>query len=411
MDISIVCIGTELLIGHTLNTNLAFVGAALEAEGYVVAREICIPDQPAVMRDTLRRELEQADLVITVGGLGPTRDDLTRSVAAELLGLELRFDPQVHRQIVDFLSRRGVALRDEPIRRQAMVPLGATVLANRNGTAPGLWCPFAGKALVLLPGPPRELQPMFTDELLPRLRTMGPPEVCRRSLQVCGVPESLVEEQVDELLLSFPGLEPAYCARPSFVDVRLSGRPGQATELAAAVEALRAAFGAAALPAEQTDIVAAIGCLLLERGWKMATAESCTGGGLAAELTERPGASAWFAGAVVAYANEWKTLNLGVAEETLARHGAVSEETAREMALGLLARAGVQVGVSLTGIAGPEGGTPGKPVGLVYIGVAVPGGCRVHGRQFPGNRGNVRERAVSTALVLLRQALLEAPTA
>lgn len=405
MEIRIVCVGTELLIGHTLNSNLAFLGGALEAQGYAVARETCIPDDPAVMRGVFARELAESDLLILVGGLGPTRDDLTRQVAGDVLGAGLEFHQEIFDGIADFLTRRGVALRPEAIRIQSMVPAGATPLPNGNGTAPGLWCPVRSKAMVLLPGPPRELRPMFIGQVLPRLPELGGPEVSRLSLSVCGVPESLVEERVDRVLAAFPAVAPAYCARPSFVDVRLTGRRGGEAELEQALASLRREFRQEALDEGCGDIVRAIGDLLVRRGWRLATAESCTGGGLGAALTACPGASDWFSGGIVAYSNACKETLLGVAAGTLRSCGAVSGQTAREMVSGLADRLGAECGVAITGIAGPGGGTPEKPVGLVYIAVAVPGKVTVHRQVYPGDREAVRERAIASALVGLWMAM------
>lgn len=406
MDIHVVCIGTELLIGHTLNTNLAFLGASLEEHGFVVAKETCIPDTPAVMRDVFQREMAAADVVITVGGLGPTSDDLTRNVAAEALGAELEFHQDIYDGIADFLGKRRVKLRTDALMVQSMVPRGATPLPNLNGTAPGLWCPVGGKVMVLLPGPPRELQPMFTDYVLPRLLAQGTPRVTRRSLTVSGIPESIAEERVKKILCDFPTVEPAYCARPSMVDIRLTALPAEITALEQTIVLITEEFKREIIAPEDGDIVGSIARLLTERDWTLAVAESCTGGLLGAELTARPGSSNWFSGGFITYSNGFKTACLGVSPETLTKYGAVSEATALEMVDGLLAKTGVDCGIAVTGIAGPGGGTPEKPVGRVYIAIAVPHHRQVFEQTYPGTRENVRLRARATAFSELRNMLL-----
>lgn len=406
MDIRVVCIGTELLIGHTVNTNLAFIGGVLEAEGYEISREICIPDEPAVMREVFHSQLTASDVLITVGGLGPTRDDITRDAAVEAMGSEMVFDRDVYDHIARFLTCRGVRLRPEALRVQSMVPVGATPLVNLNGTAPGLWCPVDNRVMVLLPGPPRELQPIFTDCVMPRIKQLSRPHVSRRVIKICGVPESIVEERVEKVLDSFRGIEPAYCARPSFVDVRLTCLSGDAGALEPAVSALHREFSREALAESEDDILHSLSTLLRSRNWRLAVAESCTGGAIGAEITSMPGSSDWFVGGFITYSNELKEELLGVRASTLAADGAVSEQTAREMVQGLIDRTGAQCGIAVTGIAGPSGGSDEKPVGLVYIAIAVGKRVVVYRKIYPGNRQTVRDRAKATALVELRTAIL-----
>ena len=406
MEIHVICIGTELLIGHTLNTNLAFLGSALEKHGFVIAKEICVPDTPAVMRDVFQKEMAEADVVITVGGLGPTADDLTRDAAAAALGRELEFHQNIYDRIADFLGKRGVKLRPDALRTQSMVPRESIPLVNFNGTAPGLWCPVENKVMVLLPGPPGELQPMFTDQVLPRLLSRGTPRIIRRSLTVSGVPESLVEDQVKKILGDFPAVEPAYCARPAMVDIRLTAGPAERAALTEAAAAIAEVFKRQLIPPEDGDSVGAIARLLIGRGWTLAVAESCTGGLLGAELTARPGSSNWFSGGFITYSNALKISCLGVSPDTLSTQGAVSEATAMEMVDGLLTATGAECGIAVTGVAGPGGGTPEKPVGRVYIAIAVPGHRRVLEQTFPGNRENVRLRARATAFCELRNMLM-----
>ncbi len=408
MNIQIVCTGTELLLGHTLNSNLQFLGRTLDGDGYAVAREVCVPDGGEAIAGAVREALVQADLVITVGGLGPTSDDLTRDAVARELGVDLQFDPKVHEAILAYLGGRTVKVPPEALRVQAMVPAGAEPLLNRNGTAPGLWCHApGGKIVVMLPGPPSELQPMFQHDVLPRIRTLAPPTVARRSLTVCGIPESAAADRVEALLRdSFPGLEPAYCARPHQVDIRLSAGAADQPRLEEAMRRLAREFGPAALPPGTSDLPTALGTLLLAHNLWLAVAESCTGGWIGKTITDIPGSSAWFCGGVVSYSNDWKQGLLDVPEHLLEKAGAVSAECVGAMLEALFQRYEADAGIAVTGIAGPGGGTAEKPTGLVYIATGVRAQRQIERFLFPGDRDGVRQRAVTAALDQLRRQLL-----
>ena len=408
MRISILTIGSEILIGHTVNTNLAFLGDALAREGYTVSREVCIPDEPDIIRRAVLAELETADILITVGGLGPTRDDMTRQIVAQALDRELAVDQDLACTIRDYLHARHVTVQDRQVSNQASIPRGAEAIENRNGTAPGIWCPWDDdKVVIMLPGPPRELCPIFENGILPRLCKLVPPTTARRMLKVCGIPESTVAQRVENILdEKYPGLGIAYCARPSVVDVRLTADRGQKETINAAVEDLERHFGDAVLQEESEDVATSVADLLSRQDLWLATAESCTAGGIAARLTDRPGASSYLRGGFVCYVNEWKEEMLGVKSSTLAEHGAVSSETADEMLDGLLRRPDVDAGIAVTGIAGPGGGTPEKPVGLVYIGTGVNEQRAVERYVFPGDRNNVRLRTIAAGLDQLRRQLL-----
>lgn len=411
MNIHVVCTGTELLIGHTLNTNLQYLGQALDAVGLAIRREVCVPDRADSIAAAVREELKTADMVITIGGLGPTSDDLTRDIIARELGAGLRFDPQVHQAILDYLGDRSANLPAAALRIQAMVPDNGVPLPNRNGTAPGLWCTTStGKIVLMLPGPPRELQPMFAESALPRLKQLAPPEVVRKAFTVCAIPEAVVAERVEAVLkaeFSDAAIEPAYCARLYQVDVRLSAPPARESAVTAAWQRLRREFGPAVLPAEAAGLPAAVGELLLRHGLWLAAAESCTGGWISKTLTDVPGASAWFCGSVVSYSNDWKQNLLDVPADVLDTHGAVSAETAGAMLDALFRRYEADVGIAVTGIAGPSGGTAEKPVGLVYIATGVRGQAQVERLVFPGDRDSIRQRTVTVALNQLRLQLLK----
>ncbi len=407
--IDVICIGTEILIGETLNTNLAFIGRTLAEAGYTVAREVCIPDDPPLIRDTASQSLTDTDLTITVGGLGPTADDMTKSAIADLFGLPLVHHPETAARIRARLSKRKITIPDAAVREQSLLPAGATVVPNHHGSAPGLWCTGEAGRIVMLPGPPRELRPMFRESILPAIRRLGPPLYSRVLLRVVGLPESRVEEEVVAALGHGEGIDLAFCADPACVRVRLTAPPTAEEALRQAAAAIRQRLGARVLPAGSSSPAEAVGDLLRSRGWFLATAESCTGGGIAAAVTRIPGASAFFQGGVVTYSNECKRRELGVRSRTLTTHGAVSARTVGEMLDGAMAKFGVDAAIAISGIAGPDGGTPDKPVGLLYIGTAVHERRRVERRLFPGAREDVRARAVQAALGQLREDILAAP--
>ncbi len=402
MRLHVICIGDEILLGHTTNMNLTYLGNKLHEHGYMIQREVCIPDTPEMIRRTLREELREADIIITVGGLGPTKDDVTRPVIAEELGLNLNVNEKLLTRIRDYLSRRHVNIPEEAMRTQAMVPDKATILPNNNGTAPGLWCKSADKAVIMLPGPPRELEPMFEQSVLPGLRQHSPPDVVTTTIHTCGMPESRLAEQVEGILEDFPQVATAFCARPFLVDVRLTATPENGKNLEQAEHVIRRSIGATAFPKGITTIAQALAEELKHRSLTVCFAESCTGGELGSSITEIPGASTYFAGGIVAYSNEIKQKLLGVSTETLKHYGAVSEQTAREMTRAAMKQFGTDTSAAVTGIAGPGGGTADKPVGLVYVATAIHDQLNVQRFQFPGNRDNIRRRTTTTALNQLR---------
>ncbi|MBN2449101.1 MAG: CinA family nicotinamide mononucleotide deamidase-related protein [Lentisphaeria bacterium] len=413
MTVEVLCVGDELLRGEIVNTNLAHLAAALAGIGVPPARETCVPDDRGAIRRAAAEALERAEVVLTIGGLGPTVDDVTRPAVADLLGVPLRSDPEIAAGIVAFLRRRGVTVPEEAVRNQACLPVGADILPNENGTAPGIWCETArGRIIVLLPGPPRECCPMVDNHLLPRLRTRVPPGIpLPVTIRSCGLPESVVEQRVETALRELPGLTKAYCAEPTGVRVRIGSPAGDAAALTRAEQRIRGELGDCALPPGCPGLVHHIGDLLRRKEWRLAAAESCTGGLLGAAITACPGCSAWFAGSAVTYANDWKVAFLGVPDDILRSHGAVSAPVVESMLEGLLSRGAVQAAVAVSGIAGPAGEVPGKPVGTVFIGISLGAGNDVRRFLFPGDRDSVRVRAVGTALTLLRSALLEASAA
>jgi len=419
VNIELINTGSELLLGKVLNTHQQWICRQLADAGYEVSRQVCVSDDGPAIQAAAREALGRADLVITTGGLGPTSDDLTRELLAQLLGRKLVYHPEIMERIERYFAARK---RTAPssCRVEAMAPEGAVILPNQFGTASGLAIevnpnPFraSGKSwLILLPGPPRELRPMFTDSVLPLIRRELPlsgPFVCR-TLRTAGLGESLVEQKVAPLLASLlrEGMEIGYCARVGEVDVRLVARGKDAERRVADGEKIvREALGETLIFGVDWDSLESVVVrLLTERGQTLALAESCTGGFLANRITNVPGASAVLKAGLVTYSNESKQQLLGVRAETLAKHGAVSEETAREMAEGARQRLGTDFAIALTGIAGPGGGTETKPVGTVFMAVAEAGKTtsRTHFNNF--DRETFKFISSQQAMSLLRERLI-----
>jgi len=422
------------MLGRVLNTHQQWLCRRLADLGYVVTRQVGVPDTARDIQDTVRESLGRADLVIVTGGLGPTSDDITRDLIAQLLGKKLRLDDAV----LDHIKKRFAA-RNLPMPKnndvQALVPEGALVLANPNGTAPGLAMkiespkgrvsrapnqkkvgglrisPLRTQWLVMLPGPPRELRPMFDEQVVPLLRREFPlqaPFVCR-TLRTAGIAESRVQEQIEIPLAALvaAGLEVGYCARPGQVDVRLSAWGAEAGKAVRAGETIVCKiFGPQIYGFDDEEIEAVIVRLLTERKKTLALAESCTGGCIAHRVTNVPGASAVFLGGFVTYSNEAKQKFIGVRAGTLAAHGAVSEAVAREMAEGARARTGADFAVAVTGIAGPGGGTKDKPVGTVFLALAGEFGTVAERRLNLYERETFKQLTAQQALELLRLRLV-----
>ncbi|HAV62445.1 MAG TPA: competence/damage-inducible protein A [Verrucomicrobiales bacterium] len=420
MFVELITTGSELLLGATLNSHQQWLGRRLADLGLPVCRQLTVPDAGTAIADAVADAFTRADLVITTGGLGPTSDDRTRSEIARLLGVPLVHDAAVARQIEHAFARRN---RPVPVSSlvQAEVPAGARVLVNEHGSAPGLALAFprlgqnspAG-LLIMLPGPPRELQPMFDASVVPLLREKFP--VCEEfvsvTLQTIGIGESRVEEAIRPRLdkLVTAGLEIGFCARSGEVDVRLSATGESARvcvgEAVAVVRRLLGKFIYSDARLSLEEVV--VGELRRQRK-KLAIAESCTGGLLSSCITDVPGASEVFVGGVIAYSNQLKERLLGVEPATLARHGAVSEATVREMAAGARLRHGGDFALAITGIAGPTGGTPEKPVGTVFIGLAHDAGVEVRQELNALDRATFKWISTRQALDLLRRVLFGLP--
>ncbi|MFZ5817824.1 MAG: competence/damage-inducible protein A [Bacillota bacterium] len=413
-------VGTELLLGEILNTNAQYLSERLALLGVDVYYQTTVGDNPERMRATFRQALSRADVVIASGGLGPTMDDITREIAAEVTGRPLALDQQLVDELAAWFATRGRSM-PENNKRQCMVPAGATVLRNDRGTAPGLIIPAeGGRAVILLPGPPIELKPMFEQQVIPYLtdRLGGVPlTLVSRTLRFIDIGESALEEAIGDLMEAQSDPTIAPYAKTGEVHLRLATKARTAEEgLAriAPVEAeIRRRVGRHCYGIDATSLEEAVGRLLKERGLVLTLAESCTGGLVAKRITDVPGSSAYFSMGFTTYANEAKQRFLGVPEGLLAEHGAVSEPVAAAMAEGALRAAGADLAVGITGIAGPDGGTPAKPVGTVCFALAargekggLPGGTWSRTVQLWGSRADIRDRSATFALGMIRRYIL-----
>jgi nicotinamide-nucleotide amidase len=420
VNVELINTGSELMLGRVLNTHQQWLCRRLADLGCVVTRQVAVADTGKDIEQAVRESLSRAELVITTGGLGPTSDDLTRDLIAKLLNRQLREDPAIVAHIEKFFTSCKRTMPSST-RVQALVPEGAIVLSNPNGTAPGLALevkpnPFRSEGnaawLVMLPGPPRELRPMFTDAVVPLLRRVLPPKmefICR-TLRTSGIGESIVQEKIGERLrpLVEGGLELGYCARVGQVDVRLAARTANAQELVREAETMvRRQIGSRIYGEQDDELETVVVRLLTEQKQTLATAESCTGGLIAHRITNVPGASAVLLAGLVSYSNAAKQKLLGVRAETLAAYGAVSEPVAREMAEGARQQTGADYALSVTGIAGPTGGTSAKPVGTVLVGLATPNETVVERNFNPYDRDTFKQATANQALELLRRAILQ----
>lgn len=413
MDVELVTVGDELLLGFTVDTNSAYFAREAAAIGVQVVRRSAVGDEADAIVSAVAEGMQRTGAVITSGGLGPTADDLTKPALAAHFGRAMVFDEAILESLRQRWKARGwPGELPAANREQAMIPEGATVLANAHGSAPGIWLEdAAGRWVAMLPGVPREFRGMTRDVLLPRLRERGAGGTVVRSctLRTQGIAESALADALGELAKLPHGVPLAFMPGFEGVDLRLTVRdltPARADALlAAAASALRERVGQWVYGEGDADLAALVLDRLRADSMRIAVAESCTGGMLGMRLTAIPGASAQFAGGVIAYDNAVKVRELGVLEATLQATGAVSEEVAREMATGVRARFGVDVGVSITGVAGPDGGTTEKPVGTFCVAVDVRGVVRSLRSAGVGDRQEVRQRASQAALSLVRRAL------
>ncbi len=409
MRVVVLNTGTELLLGDVQDTHLAFIAREILPIGLRISEQQTVPDGPAI-RDSLSELFGRSEILFVTGGLGPTSDDITREIVADLLGLELRPDSQLLASLRQRLAARGIKWTSS-IARQAEVPLGAQVLPNENGSASGLYLKANINPLIpsphvfVLPGPPRELQPMFRAFVSPILRSIVqvPASIERRLYKIACLGESTIEEAIGDKVLAIPGIEVGYCARPGEVDVRIIG---ESDVVSRADAIIRKALGFSIFSANDETLEEVIVTLLAGRKETLAIAESCTGGLLANRITNVSGASAVFRAGYICYANEAKSDMLDVDPELIEKHGAVSEPIARAMAQRARIRARSTYALATTGIAGPSGGSPEKPVGTVYIAVATPTEIVVKKLFFPNDRKTFKQIAAQAAFDLLRKKLV-----
>jgi nicotinamide-nucleotide amidase len=405
----IVSVGTELLLGQIVDTNAAKLGQELSTLGIAVYRRTTVGDNHVRLLNALKAALAENDLVITIGGLGPTMDDITRDVLAEAMGDTLRRDERIAHRLEAFFRARNVLMVESNL-NQANVPTYGRPLDNPNGTAPGLLFEKDGKIGIALPGPPSEFIPMVENHVVPYLREKtGSTTIRSRVLRICNMGESLVEHAVKDLMLdSNPTVAPY--AKTGEVHLRVSAKaddPESADRMVhERVQEIVKRLGDHVYGFDDEPMEQVVVHLLSERSLTVATAESCTGGMLAARITHVSGSSQVFPGGVVSYSNEAKSDLIAVPADLIQAHGAVSPEVADAMARGAQRRFSADFGIGITGVAGPEGGTPEKPVGLVYIAVASPESVRVERSIFLGSRADIRYRSAQFALVMLRDAIL-----
>lgn len=404
MNIEIIAVGTELLSTRFRDTNSLYLTDRLADLGLPVVRRTIVGDQGPGLEASLRRALDFSDLVLVSGGLGPTGDDLTREAAAAALGRGLLYRPDLLAAMESRFLLRGQAM-PEPNRRQAWIVEGAEVLANDAGTAPGQWIEAGRSRLVLLPGPPRELQSVFEAGVIPRLSGWARPGFVRTVIRSTGLPESEVEARLEGLYPDSDSRVLTVLASPGRVDLHLAAESSALLEELAG--RIRERLGPAVYGGDGIDLEDVVIGMLIRTVSTLATAESCTGGLLAHRLTNVPGSSRAYLGGYVTYGNEAKVRDLGLDPDLIASRGAVSEEAARAMAEGARSRLGSDWALALTGIAGPDGGTPDKPVGLVHIALAGRSGTEAERRVFPGRRDAVKTQASQRALDLLRRRLMD----
>jgi nicotinamide-nucleotide amidase len=407
MNAEIIAVGSELLTPFRLDTNSLFLTAELNRVGVRVIHKSVVGDSPVEMRSAFAHALTRAELVVSSGGLGPTDDDRTRDTVAELLGRKLRVNDEILRQIQERFRRFGRAMPEINV-RQAMIPEGATILPNPRGTAPGLWLEYDGRVVVLLPGVPAELRGLFETEVGPRLAKLNHAErLYTRELRIMGLTESEVEQRVSPLYALYPDTETTILATANGIELHPRAWSSDAEKagklLDEIVSRMALALGEHLYSSAGESLEEVVARVLTENRATIAVAESCTGGMVAERLTNVPGSSSYFLGGVVCYSNELKASLVGVPKEMIEAKGAVSSEVALALADGIRKRTGAAIGVGTTGIAGPGGGTPEKPVGLVHIGIADERGASEKAFRFPGDRDRIRRFATQTALDMVRR--------
>ena len=409
MKAEIITVGTEILLGDILNTNCRYLSRELAAMGIEMYYQITVGDNEERLLKTLKESLNRSDIVICTGGLGPTEDDITKEVCAKYFGYEL----ELHKPSLDAMIERFKHMNRVPTKnneKQAYFPKEAYILKNDNGTAPGCIMEKEGKMIVVLPGPPREMESMFENYVKPYLSKLTDDVIESEVLRIIGVGESKVENDILDIIDSQTNPTIATYAKGYECTLRITAKAKSVEEAKELIkpmsDEMKRRFGQSLYATGETSIEEVVSKMLVENNLKIAVAESCTGGMVSASLINYPGISSVFMEGCVTYSNEAKTKSLGVKKETLDVYGAVSDKCAKEMASGVAARYNTNIGIATTGIAGPDGGTDEKPVGLVYFGIYINGKVISKKYVFNGDRQGVRERATRTILNDLRLELL-----
>lgn len=412
MVVELISVGTELLLGNIVNTNTQFLAEKCALLGLTMYHQVTVGDNHDRLAEVIRTALKRSDVIILTGGLGPTEDDLTKEVCAEVMGFPLVEDTHTHERIEEYFRNNIYKVIPDNNWKQAIVPAGCIVLDNDNGTAPGLILEKYGKSAILLPGPPNELYPLFMNQVYPYLQKLQPEVIRSRMVKICGVGESQVEDKILDLIDKQQNPTIATYAKTGEVHIRVTAKA--ATEEDAkklvkpVVKEIKNRFGDYVYSTkEEETLEQAVVRLLKKYELTVTTAESCTGGLLAGRIINVPGASEVYNEGFITYSNKAKRKYLDVSKSTLKKYGAVSEQTAREMATGGVFATDSDACVAVTGLAGPDGGSEEKPVGLVYIATYMKDKVNVQKYQFKGNRAKIREQAVVKGLDLLRRSILD----
>ncbi|MBR5248039.1 MAG: competence/damage-inducible protein A [Lachnospiraceae bacterium] len=411
MTVEILCVGTELLLGNIVNTNAAYLAEKCASLGLSCYYQSVVGDNEGRLKEAISTAMGRSDVVILSGGLGPTEDDLTKETAAAVMGKKLVMDEESKDAITAYFKKRGIQATDNNW-KQALVPEGALVLTNHNGTAPGIIMRKDNTHVVLLPGPPGELKPMFEENVVPYLEALEPGIIYSQTVKICGVGESKAETMLKDLIDTQTNPTIATYAKPGEVHIRVTAKADNEKEAKKlnkpVIKELKSRFGYDIYTTEEdVTLEKAVVDLMLANELSFTCAESCTGGMLSARLINVPGASECYKCGFITYSNKAKRKVLGVKKPTLQKYGAVSEQVAEEMANGAANAYKADMAIAITGIAGPDGGSKEKPVGLVYIACYMKGKVTVQKFQFMGNREKIRESAVTSALNLMRKCILE----
>lgn len=410
MKAEIIAVGTEILLGDIVNSNAQYLAQQLAALGIDMYYQQVVGDNESRIMHAFDEAYSRSDIIITTGGLGPTNDDLTKEVAAKYFNKKLIPHESSIEKIKNYFKFRQRKMTENNL-KQGLIPEGATIINNDNGTAPGVIIEENDKVMIILPGPPKEMKPMFQETVKPYLQKKSNSILISKMIKIAGVGESVVAEELKDLMDAQTNPTIAPYAKDVGVVLRITAKADNEKEALELIDPIEKEIirrlGNNVYATEDVDIEEVVAKLLIEKGLTISTAESCTGGMIAGTLINYPGISEVFLEGAVTYSNEAKHNRLGVKNETLDKHGAVSEETAREMAIGIAQTSKTDVSIVTTGIAGPEGGTLEKPVGLVYIGVYVKGEVKIQRCIFSGNRNKIRLQATITGLDMLRRILIE----